>query len=222
MDAPFSPQTNQNVPSVDESVKRISIHLEQQPKVTKKDNSQLTRTITKEKAKRAIVSTDKWNQILKNIDHDVQLQIIKILCEKYDEKYGISNIISRTTDGEFQLCVDYTEQQIQTKRNGYKYQDVQKKIYDEQSFISYRKILELLVKSGLLCYYCKEKVFVIYEYIREVNQWSLERINNDYGHNHDNVEIACLRCNLRRRTMNHEKFLATKQIKFVKVNNGEV
>lgn len=213
MNNPLSPQDEQN----NQIIKKIQIHLEQQPKVSKKENSQSIRTITKEKAKRAIVNTDKWNQILKNIDHDMQLKIIKALYDKYYE----NGVASLNAIPEFEICMDYTEQQLLSKRNGYKYQDVQKQIYNEQSFISYRKLLELLFHSGLLCYYCNEKVYMIYEYIREAKQWSLERINNDYGHNHNNVQIACLKCNLRRRTMNHEKFLATKQIKFVKVDNGE-
>ena len=38
---------------------------------------------------------------------------------------------------------------------------------------------------------------------------------SDFGHNFDNVSIACLNCNLRRRTMYHGRFTATQEIKNV-------
>ena len=49
--------------------------------------------------------------------------------------------------------------------------------------------------------------------IKEIN---LDRINNDLGHNKDNVKIACLGCNLKRRRLNMDKFLFTKQLKIQK------
>jgi hypothetical protein len=66
------------------------------------------------------------------------------------------------------------------------------------------------------CYYCKESVVLLYEYVRDPKQWTLERIDNSRGHNKDNVEIACLQCNLRRRCMYHERYLFTKQMNIVK------
>jgi hypothetical protein len=59
-------------------------------------------------------------------------------------------------------------------------------------------------------------VQILYEYVRESNQWTLERLDNDFGHNKGNVEIACLNCNLRRRTMYHERYLFTKELSIVK------
>ena len=66
------------------------------------------------------------------------------------------------------------------------------------------------------CYYCKENVNVLYEIVREPKQWTLERLDNSFGHNHDNVVIACLNCNVRRRTMYHERYVFTKQLNIVK------
>jgi len=59
-------------------------------------------------------------------------------------------------------------------------------------------------------------VSVLYEIVREPMQWTLERINNDFGHNYGNVEIACLNCNLHRRTMYHERYLFTKELNIIK------
>jgi 5-methylcytosine-specific restriction endonuclease McrA len=66
------------------------------------------------------------------------------------------------------------------------------------------------------CFYCNQKVQIIYENVREPKQWSLERIDNEYGHNNTNVVIACLHCNLKRKTMYHERFLFTKQMQIIK------
>jgi hypothetical protein len=72
------------------------------------------------------------------------------------------------------------------------------------------------METELKCFYCKEYVNIIYEPIREPKQWSLERIDNTYGHNVDNVTIACLSCNIRRRTMYHERYVFTKQLSIIK------
>jgi hypothetical protein len=52
--------------------------------------------------------------------------------------------------------------------------------------------------------------------VREMQQWTLDRIDNDKGHFSDNVEISCLECNLKRKKQNSEKFLFTKQIKIIR------
>ena len=49
-----------------------------------------------------------------------------------------------------------------------------------------------------------------------MNQWSLDRINNDLGHNANNVVISCLDCNLKRRRTGKDAFLFTKQLTIVK------
>lgn len=106
--------------------------------------------------------------------------------------------------------------QIQNKISSYKMQDIQKNKYDEDKFVDFYFVVSMLLEKELRCYYCKESVFLFYNFVRENKQWTLERIDNDQGHNKDNVEIACLLCNLRRRTMYHERFLFTKQLSIVK------
>ena len=58
---------------------------------------------------------------------------------------------------------------------------------------------------------------VLYEESRDPKQWTLERIDNSEGHNENNIEVACLTCNVRRRTMYHEKYRFTKQLTIQKV-----
>ena len=105
--------------------------------------------------------------------------------------------------------------QIKSKMCGYRAQDIQKNILDEEKFVTFSRIIELFVASELKCFYCRDPVRVVYEYVREPRQWTLERIDNKMGHNRDNVEIACLNCNLRRRTIRCERYIMTKQMRVV-------
>jgi hypothetical protein len=110
----------------------------------------------------------------------------------------------------------FLSQQIRQKIYGYKYQDIEKGIYSEGEFIKESEVIDLFHSSDMKCYYCKESVLLLYEYVRDPKQWTLERIDNSRGHNKDNVVIACLNCNLRRRCMYHERFVFTKQMNIVK------
>ena len=56
----------------------------------------------------------------------------------------------------------------------------------------------------------------MYESIREKKQWTLDRLDNDQGHNRDNVVICCLTCNLKKGTKNDKKFKFTKQMRIIK------
>jgi len=107
--------------------------------------------------------------------------------------------------------------EIDLKRKAYIYQDKQHTIYDARFSITTDKIVDLLVSSELLCYYCREICQVTYKESMCRKQWTLDRIDNDYGHNDTNVVIACLDCNLKRGTMDSERFRQGKQFTFRKV-----
>lgn len=102
--------------------------------------------------------------------------------------------------------------QIQNKVSSYKMQDIQKHKYNDDKFVDLNFVIQLLHEKSLKCFYCRESVYLFYNFVRENKQWTLERIDNSMGHNKDNVEIACLLCNLRRRTMYHERYVFTKQM----------
>lgn len=118
----------------------------------------------------------------------------------------------------FSECI---RQQIQYKINGYRGQDIKKELYDASLFVNYDYVLSLLYEKELRCFYCKEWTLLFYNSVREQKQWTLDRIDNGNGHNRGNVEIACLICNLRRRTMYHERYAFTKQLQIVKTNDDE-
>jgi len=107
--------------------------------------------------------------------------------------------------------------EIDLKRKAYIYQDKQHSIYDARFSITTDQIVDLLVSSELLCYYCREICQVTYKESMCRKQWTLDRIDNDYGHNSANVVIACLDCNLKRGTMDSERFRQGKQFTFRKV-----
>jgi hypothetical protein len=118
-------------------------------------------------------------------------------------------------EGDERIC-KLAKQQILTKIAGYRTQDIKNQILDKTKFIETENILQLLHDCKMRCFYCKEMVQVLYKNVREPKQWTLDRIDNLYGHNTDNVMIACLNCNLRRRCMYHERYLFTKQLNVVK------
>jgi len=108
-------------------------------------------------------------------------------------------------------------QQINRKIYGYKQQDIIKKLLDNDKFINIQSVIDKMIDCELKCYYCQCEMNVLYDISREMKQWTVDRIDNDLGHNLDNFYIACLECNLKRRRRSDDKFFFTKQMKLVKV-----
>ena len=109
-------------------------------------------------------------------------------------------------------------QEIERKIQGYKYQDVEKIILNRNEVVALADVLDLLSACSMTCYYCKQNVFVLYEMARENCQWTLDRIDNAFGHNRGNVLISCLDCNLKRRCRSKDKFLMGKQLQLTREN----
>lgn len=157
------------------------------------------------KIKRVVAQPEQW--AFSGVDlSNSEIQFMVAACLRED-----SSSLLGVTNEQKSLAIH----QIKTKLCGYKAQDIHKKILDEEKFIQFHQVIDLFTKSGLRCFYCKDLVQVVYEYVREPRQWTLERMDNKRGHNADNVEIACLNCNLRRRTMRSELYVMTKQMRVV-------
>ena len=110
---------------------------------------------------------------------------------------------------------------IEKKRRGYATQDKKWEIYSEAHFAPLEEVVRLLEKSEMKCAYCEN--IMLSEYTaRHPNQWTLDRIDNDYGHNTGNVLACCLKCNLQRRSRDSKKFAFTKQLKVHKLGSGDV
>lgn len=149
----------------------------------------------KPKQKRKVTTTHKWTFSEKDLTEGSQYDLLYDDSETHSTK------------------IPFIHQQIKNKIASYRSQDIEKKILCEQAFVNIAYVLSKMEDCKLLCFYCTNTVLLLYENVREPKQWTLDRINNDYGHNIGNVEIACLSCNLRRRTMYHERYVLTQKIK---------
>ena len=109
-------------------------------------------------------------------------------------------------------------QQINKKISSYKQQDINKKMLDNEQFIDFNCVISKMIDCELKCRYCKCEMSILYDITREMKQWSVDRVDNDRGHNKDNFHLACLDCNLKRRRKTDEKFLFTKQLNIIKQN----
>jgi hypothetical protein len=168
--------------------------MEKQIKITGINNRYYIKKLTKEKKVEIRVNSKKWE-----IDKELLLwenQVLHLDKQIYP----------------------LFQSEIKTKINNYKSQDIKKNIYDENHFIKYEILIEKIKETNLTCYYCNEHIFILYEIVRENKQWTIDRINNDIGHNEDNIVISCLECNLKRRNTNSNKFLFTKQLILNKLN----
>ena len=106
--------------------------------------------------------------------------------------------------------------EIKAKLDGYARQDIQNGIHDLSAFISLHGTIELLLVGKLRCAYCRQCCELIYKDVMAQRQWTLDRVDNDLGHNDGNVMLACLSCNLQRRTMDADRFKFGKQLRIVK------
>jgi len=138
----------------------------------------------------------------------------------WENQLSLLNMLSRKTNDDLDKTnINTVKKQISSKLNNYKQQDVLKKVYDERKLINLEQVIDKLQESRLKCLYCKEEVYILYKLVREMKQWTLDRIDNDIGHFHENVVISCLDCNLKRRKKSSNAFLFTKQMNIVRVDH---
>jgi len=147
------------------------------------------------------LESKKWNNIEYFKDMDMKKQI---------------ELLNRLYLNEHYEGCKFVEKEIKRKLLSYKNQDNKNEIYDVNYFISYEDTVEKLVISKLKCFYCRNDCKLMYENVREKKQWTLDRTDNDEGHNKNNVVICCLECNLKRGTMDDEKFKFAKQMRIIK------
>ena len=162
------------------------------------ENNNKTKKISYKKERKMRVETQTWG-----------LTDTDLSCEKQREI--LRELISNAERGPHKHKSMFTSH-IKTKLSSYKQQDVLKKKYKEEYFVSFQDTINLLCDCELKCHYCSCDVYILYEAVREAKQWSLDRINNDIGHNKGNLVIACLECNLKRRRTNKDSFMFTKNL----------
>jgi hypothetical protein len=155
--------------------------------------------------KKVASQTDNWIAVATS--HSTQESQLKLLAE-----------LQSSAQSESESAIVLIAH-LKAKQSGYRSQDTAKDFYDPARFIQMPDLIHLLVASNLSCFYCRKWTTLFYENVRDPRQWSLERISNAEGHNRDNVVIACLECNMRRRTMYYERYLATKQLRVNKLDS---
>jgi hypothetical protein len=148
------------------------------------------------------VDVEKWDLTDEFLLSSTQLELIK---EVIDNEY-------KPTNNENKLIL----QQIERKISGYRQQDTDKNILDTEKIVNLKHILHSLISCEMKCYYCNCEMLLLYEIVREHKQWTVDRINNDLGHNCDNYLIACLECNLKRRRRSKDAYFFTKNLNIVK------
>lgn len=177
----------------------------------------------KEKQKRKITTTDKWNFTEEELNFENHYDILHLCATSKphlndDDVTHDGSAFETHNNTNDSSKTKFIHQQIKNKLSSYRSQDIEKGKYDLEKFADLSHVLNKMEECKMKCFYCKESVSLLYENVREPKQWTLERIDNKMGHNDDNVEIACLSCNLRRRTMHHERYVLTKNMqKIVKI-----
>jgi hypothetical protein len=160
-------------------------------------------TNKEKKEKKKKVETNTWGLNEQELSFDTQLDILKNLVLN---KSNTNNVINDSK------LTNFIISHIKTKISSYKHQDLLKNIFLEPEFVTFDHIIELLNSCNMKCHYCACETYLLYEFVREMKQWSLDRINNDIGHNKGNLVIACLECNLKRRRTNKDAFFMTKNL----------
>jgi hypothetical protein len=164
-----------------------------------------TKKIKCEKEKKLRVETQTWGLNDEELSYQTQLVFLEDIINIHTNNDKNRNkYISKLTN------------HIKTKLSSYKHQDIIKKRFNSYEFVSFEETISLLKKCSLKCCYCSDEVYILYEIVREMKQWSLDRINNDIGHNSGNLVISCLECNLKRRRTNKDAFMFTKNMIIIK------
>lgn len=189
--------------NIKNDIKKIVINpSEKEMKTTKKINY--------EKEIKMRVETKTWGLKETELSNALQLQILTtIVGSQYisdDFKTDIAEEID--IDKNKSLLISH----IKNKISSYKQQDIIKKKLNNDNFVRFDEVLKLLNESKLNCHYCSEEMYILYERVREMKQWSLDRVNNEIGHNKGNLVVACLECNLKRRRTNKDAFMFTKNM----------
>ena len=171
---------------------------------------QIKKLINENKQKKERVLFNNNNIDENNLTYSNQLESLKIIKNNF--------ILSdKTLNKDFNIKILMRE--LEKKISSYKQQDIEKKIYCGEKFITINHIIDKLVECEMKCYYCNCEMSILYDISREMKQWSVDRVDNDKGHNNDNFHLACLDCNLKRRRITDDKFLFTKQLNIIRQDN---
>jgi len=184
------------------SIKKINIEFPNQNDELENPCENKLIAMKKTPKNRAITQTDMWNITEEDMQPDAQLTYIRQLVNNENVDVNPCQVILK---------------HVTQKIAGYRAQDIKKSLYEPDQIVDVHYALKTLENAENICYYCKKPVQVLYEKAREPLQWSLDRIDNSIGHNKENVVIACLQCNVGRKTMHQGRYAFTKQLVITKL-----
>lgn len=159
-----------------------------------------------------------------NYEKEVKKRIASENWQISSEHYDYANQFKMINDISNGSETDITKiaiNEINKKISGYKQQDKLKKLFDESNFLTFDSVISKMIECELKCRYCLKEMNVLYDISREMTQWSVDRIDNNLGHNIGNFHLACLDCNLKRRRRTDENFLFTKQLNIIKQDSQD-
>jgi hypothetical protein len=191
-----------NIDNIDNTIKTITIS-------GTGTKYEMKKVLKEKKEQKKRVDSEKWELTDEDLTYNKQFESLV----RIQNNININNINKEDNLTKYDNLII---SQIKTKLSSYKQQDILKKLLNEEKFITFNKTIDLLVESDLKCHYCSEFMNVVYEIVRMNKQWSLDRIDNNQGHNNGNLVISCLACNLKRRRVNKDDFFMTKNMKIVR------
>jgi hypothetical protein len=150
-------------------------------------------------------------------DDNMQRECMKNIDEKYFDYTIQKTLINRLYLNEIFPYKNDILKELDKKLYSYITQDIHKNKHTQDVNITRDEIIEKLVLSKLKCFYCNCDMVFLYNKVRTMNQWTLDRINNTLNHSNNNVIISCLKCNLQKRCQNHDDFLFTKRLTISKI-----
>jgi hypothetical protein len=185
------------------------------------NNRYQVKKLLDKKEKKQRMQSIKWNGLNINMHNDTELLYLKCMLNNdlsyLNELDNYNNDTSNDT-----TIINIIQTQIKQKILGYRRQDILSKLLNNEKFINYETIVQTMIDTKLLCYYCNCRMLTLYTFPRDMKQWTVDRIDNDVGHNLDNFYLSCLECNLQRRKQDSDKFLFTKQLKITKLDEPNV
>lgn len=179
------------------------------------------KTDQKEEILKRIVHTDEWKLfaadflLFPHLEHEIVLSLI------FSRQFCTVCNLNLPRRQKTEYCTRISKARkhcnllmklVANKISGYKQQDVIKSRFSQECFITKDDVLDLLFSCQLRCHYCQNPTKLFHEEIYDPQQFSLDRIDNDLGHNFGNIFVSCLRCNLRRRRQHSDKFKFSRQL----------
>jgi hypothetical protein len=164
-----------------------------------------TSNVLKKKERKMRVQTHTWEIDDCELSHETQINILTHI-------YFNLTTNNQENSNESNKYINIFINNLKNKISGYKQQDILKKKLDINHFTNFENIIYLLYESQLKCCYCHQEIYILYKQVREMSQWTLDRIDNDAGHNIGNLVISCLKCNLKRRRINKNSFMMAKNM----------